>query len=65
MFINDPATYLQYYIGRLEIEELRDDAEDMLGDDFDIKEFHTFILTVGPTYYDIIRDRMNTWAAQY
>lgn len=65
LFINDPATYLQYYIGRLEIEELRDDAEDMLGDDFDIKEFHTFILTVGPTYYDIIRDRMNTWAAQY
>lgn len=65
LFINDPATYLQYYIGRLEIEELCDEASDLLDDNFDIKDFHTFILTVGPTYYDIIRDRMYMWAEEY
>lgn len=61
LFINDPATYLQYYIGRLEIQELRDEAEDLLDNDFDIKDFHTLILTVGPTYYDIIQERMYMW----
>lgn len=61
MFIYDPATYLQYYIGNLEILELRTKAEDQLGKDFNIKDFHEFFLTVGPTYYDIIYDRMLMW----
>lgn len=61
LFINDPSTYLQYYVGCLEIEELRDEAEELLEDDFNIKDFHTFILTVGPTYYDIIQERMYMW----
>lgn len=60
-FINDPATYLQYYFGRLEIEELRSEASDLLKSDFDIKEFHRFILETGPTYFDIILDRMHMW----
>lgn len=60
-FINDPATYLQYYFGRLEIEELCSEAADLLKSDFDIKEFHRFILETGPTYFDIILDRMYMW----
>ncbi len=61
LFINDPGVYLQYYVGYLEILELRDTAEEQLGDKFDIKEFHRFFLEVGPTYYDIILTRMNMW----
>ena len=60
-FINDPGTYLQYYFGRLEIIELRDKAEEELGSKFDIKKFHQFLLETGPTYYDVILDRMNIW----
>ena len=61
LFINDPGVYLQYYVGYLEIIELRDYATKQLGDDFNIKEFHRFFLEVGPTYYDIILKRMNMW----
>lgn len=61
LFINDPGIYLQYYIGELEILELRDKAEKELDDNFDIKEFHKFLLETGPTYYGIIEDRMDAW----
>lgn len=59
--INDPGIYLQYYVGELELLDLYNEAEDLLGDDFSEKEFHQFFLSVGPTYYDIIRDRMLMW----
>ncbi len=65
LFINDPGVYLQYYIGEIEILELKEKAEDKLDDDFDIKEFHTFFLEVGPTYYEIIEDRMDDWISEY
>ena len=65
LFINDPAVYLQYYFGRLEIVELCEEAESLLGSDFEIKDFHQFILETGPTYYDIIQDRMYMWANEY
>ena len=60
--INDPGIYLQYYIGELELLALYDEAEDILEDDFNEKDFHEFFLSVGPTYYEIIRERMLMWA---
>lgn len=64
LFINDPGIYLQYYVGEMEILELKEKAMDELDNDFDIKEFHQFFLEVGPTYYDIIEDRMDYWMAE-
>ncbi len=61
MMIDDPGIYLQYYVGYLEIKELRATAEQELGDDFDVKEFHRFILEIGPLQFDIIQDRMEGW----
>lgn len=58
--IDDPAVYLQYYIGYLEIDELRQEAEDKV-EAFDIIEFHKFILDMGPTFFDIIDDEMDSW----
>ena len=65
LFTNDPGIYLQYYIGELEILELISNAEKALDDEFDMKDFHKFLLEVGPTYYDIIEDRMNDWIKSY
>lgn len=61
LFINDPGVYLQYYIGEVEILELKEKAEKELDEKFDVKEFHKFFLEVGPTYYEIIEDRMDNW----
>ncbi len=58
--IDDPAVYLQYYIGYLEIDALKDKAEDELAS-FDIVDFHRFILDMGPTFFDVIEDEMDIW----
>ncbi len=58
--IDDPAVYLQYYIGYLEIAELLEEAEDAIKD-FDIVEFHKFLLDIGPTFFDIIDNEMDPW----
>lgn len=60
--INDPGIYLQYYVGEQEIYELYEEAENILDKEFNKKDFHEFFLSVGPTYYEIIRERMLMWA---
>ena len=59
--VAEPASYLSYYIGYLEFEELREEAEETLGDDFDAVEFHTFILTTGAAPFDLIEEQMQLW----
>ncbi|MBE5948575.1 MAG: DUF885 domain-containing protein [Lachnospiraceae bacterium] len=62
--LQNPAEYLSYFIGYLEITELRDTAKEKLGEKFNIKDFHTFLLDMGPAPYDIIADYMEIWLAE-
>lgn len=59
--IEEPSLYLAYYVGYLEFMELREEAEKALGDDFSLKEFHTFILETGPAQFELIRERLQDW----
>lgn len=59
--LEEPAIYLPYAIGYLEIKELRKKAEQELGTDFNAKDFHQFLLNIGPAQFGIIEDHMNTW----
>ncbi len=59
--VAEPSNYLSYYIGYLEFEELREEAQTALGDAFDPVSFHKFILTTGPAPFDLIRERMEDW----
>lgn len=59
--LQNPAEYLSYFIGYLEILELKESAKKELGDSFNIKEFHTFLLETGPAPFDIIADYMEIW----
>lgn len=56
--IENPAEYLSYFIGYMEIMELKENAEEMLGDNFTLKQFHTFLLDIGPAPFDIINEYM-------
>ena len=58
--LQNPAEYLSYFIGYLEILELKETAQKELGENFNIKDFHTFLLEIGPAPYDIIADYMET-----
>ncbi len=56
--IAEPGTYLQYYIGYLEILSIRRNAEQKTGDNFDKKDFHRTFLDLGPCYYDDLEKYM-------
>lgn len=57
----DPANYMKYYVGYLEITEMRQAAERTLGADFQAKEFHTFLLDFGPAPFALIREHFQKW----
>lgn len=57
----DPANYMKYYVGYLEISEMREEAEDVLGDAFNAKSFHTFLLDFGPAPFTLIRKHFHEW----
>ncbi len=59
--VEDPALYLAYYLGYLEFMELRAEAESTLGEAFNLKDFHTFLLDIGPAQFEIIAQRMQMW----
>lgn len=59
-----PSNYLSYYIGYLEFEELREEAENSLGRNFDPVSFHEFIMTTGPAPFDLIHEAMESWISE-
>ena len=56
-----PANYLKYYLGCLEILELKNQAKNMLGEAFDLKEFHQFLLDYGPAPFPLLEKYMEEW----
>lgn len=59
--LEEPGIYLPYAIGYLEIKELRDSAMKARGDNFNIKDFHKFLLDIGPAQFGLIEDHMEAW----
>lgn len=56
-----PANYLKYYLGYLEICRLKERAEDTLGSHFVQKDFHRFVLTYGPAPFTLLEKYMEEW----
>ena len=61
LIVEEPSYYLTYFIGYLEFLNLRDKSEDKLEEDFTLKDFHKFIIEIGPAPFYIIEDRMDDW----
>lgn len=59
--VAEPASYLQYTLGYLEIEALIKKARNKLGDNFNLKDFHEFFLSTGVAPFSIIEDRLDEW----
>lgn len=56
-----PANYLKYYLGYVEIEKLKEQAQAALQESFDLKEFHEFILSTGPAPFSVLKQYMEDW----
>lgn len=59
--VAEPADYLQYTLGYLEIEELKKEAQNKLGDKFKLKDFHQFFLSTGTAPFSVIEDYLGKW----
>lgn len=62
--IEDPGVYLPYAVGFLEFMELRETAEEALGEDFNLKEFHETVLELGAVPFPILKEHVDTWLTE-
>lgn len=62
--VEEPANYLSYFIGYLEFTELRNKAEEALGENFNLSSFHDFLLCFGDAPFDIIEKYMDIWITE-
>jgi prolyl oligopeptidase len=60
-YIAWPGQALAYKIGQLKILELRTKAENKLGDQFDIKDFHYEVLKRGSIPLNMLEMYINDW----
>lgn len=63
-YIAWPGQALAYKVGQLKILALRDRAERALGDDFDIKGFHSMLLRGGALPMGVLEARTERWIAE-
>ena len=64
-YMANPGQALSYKIGQLKIRELRSNAEQKLGDKFDIKMFHEKVLESGCIQLQLLEEKINKWVSSY
>jgi len=58
-----PGQATAYKIGMLKLLELRENARAVLGDQFDIRDFHEVVLSNGAVPLNVLEDLVNQWVA--
>ena len=60
-YISWPGQALSYKIGEIKIRQLRKEAEEALGDKFDVRDFHEVILEEGTVTLSILEKRIHSY----
>jgi len=61
--IAEPGNYPKYSIGCIAFMELKNTAQTALGDKFNLKDFHKFLMDLGPVQFDLIEQKLQVWIA--
>ncbi len=56
--LEEPTTYLKYYLGHLEINFLKNLAKNLWGNNYTDLRFHTFLLDAGPCNYERLTQKI-------
>lgn len=63
-YIGFPAQALSYQIGNIKFRDLRERAEAMLGDVFQIRDFHDALMAAGPVTLPVLDMLIDNWIAR-
>ena len=63
-YISWPAQALSYKLGEYTLWKLRADAEGQLGEAFDLRKFHDFVLSLGSVPLDVLGEEVANWIEQ-
>ena len=56
-----PGQACAYMIGKMEILRLREEAREILGESFDVREFHRVVLEAGSLPLTLLREVVESW----
>ena len=60
-FVSDPGNYCKYVLGMLGFEQLKTKAQSELSGKFNLKNFHQYVLDMGPVQFDILFNNLDAW----
>jgi len=63
-YISFPGQACAYKIGELKLKELRTFSQKELGSNFDVRDFHNVILTLGNSPISAVEEQVKSWVAK-